>query len=67
MKLIQKTNRNFFVIISVALPISCALLYFSLNFFISDEVDEKLNVDLLRIEEQLGDIAYFPQLKAFKI
>ena len=22
---------------------------------------------LLRIEEQLGDIAYFPQLKAFKI
>ncbi|MFT6922167.1 MAG: two-component system OmpR family sensor kinase [Crocinitomicaceae bacterium] len=53
MKLITKTNRNYFITILVVLPISCVLLYVSLNYFISEEIDEKLYVDQLRIEEQL--------------
>lgn len=53
MKLITKTNRNYFITILVVLPISCVLLYVSLNYFISEEIDEKLYVDQLRIEKQL--------------
>jgi two-component system, OmpR family, sensor kinase len=53
MKLITKTNRNYFITILVVLPISCVLLYVSLNYFISEEIDEKLHVDQLRIEKQL--------------
>ena len=53
MKLISKTNRNFTIIILVILPISCALLFFSLKYFSSIEIDEKLRVDEMRIIEQL--------------
>lgn len=53
MKLINKTNRNFIVVILIVLPISCILLFFLLNYYISDEVDEKLRVDEMRIIEQL--------------
>jgi len=53
MKLIKKTNINFLVVILIILPISYLILFFSLNYFISDEVDEKLRVDELRITEQL--------------
>ena len=53
MKLINKTNRNFIAVILVVLPISCLLLFFSLNYYISDEVDEKMRVDEMRIIEQL--------------
>lgn len=53
MKLINKTNRNFIVVILIVLPISCLLLFLFLNYFISDEVDEKLRVDEMRIIEQL--------------
>lgn len=53
MKLIRKTNLNFALIILVVLPIASILLFISLNYFLSDEVDEKLRVDELRIIEQL--------------
>jgi hypothetical protein len=53
MKLITQTNKNFIIIILIVLPVSCFLLFFSLNYFISDEVDEKLRVDELRIINQL--------------
>lgn len=53
MKLITKTNRNFIAVILIVLPISCIILFFTLNHFMSDEVDEKLKVDELRIIEQL--------------
>jgi len=53
MKLISKTNRNFSIAILIVLPIACILLFVSLNYFIADEVDEKLRVDQLRIREQL--------------
>lgn len=53
MKLIQKTNKNFTIIILIVLPIASILLFASLNYFLLDEVDEKLKVDQLRIIEQL--------------
>lgn len=53
MKLIRKTNLNFGLIILIVLPIASILLFISLNYFLSDEVDEKLRVDELRIIEQL--------------
>ncbi len=53
MKLINKTNRNFILVTIIVLPIACILLFFSLNYFISDEVDEKLRVDEMRIIQQL--------------
>jgi two-component system OmpR family sensor kinase len=53
MKLIRKTNLNFALIILIVLPIASILLFISLNYFLSDEVDEKLRVDERRIIEQL--------------
>jgi len=53
MKLINKTNKNFIFIIIIVLPVACLSLFFSLNYFISDEVDEKLRVDEMRIIKQL--------------
>jgi len=53
MKLITKTNLNFLVVLAIVLPISCIALFFSLNYFLSDEVDELLKVDQMRIVEQL--------------
>lgn len=55
MKLIKKTNKNFTLILLGVLPVACALLFFSLTYFISDEVDEKLRVDELRIIEHLKE------------
>ncbi|NVK66281.1 MAG: HAMP domain-containing histidine kinase [Flavobacteriales bacterium] len=53
MKLIRQTNRNFAIIILIVLPQASLLLFVSLDHFLSDEVDEKLKVDELRITEQL--------------
>lgn len=55
MKLIKKTNKNFILILLGVLPVACMLLFFSLTYFISDEVDEKLRVDELRIIEHLKE------------
>lgn len=54
MKLINKTNRNFILVTLIVLPVACVLLFFSLDYFISDEVDEKLRVDEMRIIQQLN-------------
>ncbi|MCB9195671.1 MAG: HAMP domain-containing histidine kinase [Flavobacteriales bacterium] len=53
MKLIQRTNRSFAIIILIALSIAGVLLFLTLHYFIEEEVDEKLRVDELRITEQL--------------
>jgi len=53
MKLITKTNRNFIAVLLLTLPISLFALYFTLQFLIYDEVDEKLKLDELRIIQQL--------------
>lgn len=53
MKLIKKTNRNFIFILLGVIPLAIILLFFSLTYYIADEVDEKLRVDELRIVEQL--------------
>lgn len=53
MKLIQQTNRNFAFVILIVLPVAGVLLFASLNYFLSDEVDEKLRVDEWRITEQI--------------
>ena len=53
MKLITRTNRNFLAIILFLLPLSCIALFLMLNYFLSDEVDEKLRVDELRILQHI--------------
>ncbi len=53
MRLIQKTNRNFLVILIVILPLACAVIFFSIRYYIQGEVDEKLAVDELRIVQQI--------------
>ena len=53
MKLITKTNRYFSLVILVLLPIASSMIYASIHYFLSDEVDEKLRVDEMRIVEQL--------------
>ncbi|CAG5082868.1 sensor histidine kinase [Parvicella tangerina] len=53
MKLIKKTNRNFILILLGVIPLAIILLFFSLTYYMADEVDEKLRVDELRIVEQL--------------
>jgi hypothetical protein len=53
MKLIKKTNKNFLKLLLIVFPIASAMLYFSLNYFISEEIDEKLQVDELRITEHI--------------
>lgn len=53
MKLIQKTNRNFIWVMLGIFPIASLGLLFTLNYFIHDEIDEKLRVDEFRIMEQL--------------
>jgi signal transduction histidine kinase len=40
-------------VILLVLPLACVILFFSINYFISDEVDEKLRVDEFRIIQQL--------------
>lgn len=62
MKLIQRTNRNFAFILLILFPISAFILYFSLNSIISGEIDEKLRVDLLRIENELNHNPDFKSL-----
>lgn len=62
MKLIQRTNRNFAFILLILFPISAFILYFSLNRIISGEIDEKLRVDLLRIENELNHNPDFKSL-----
>lgn len=53
MKLIQKTNRNFIVLVLILVPIAIISIFFLLNYFIQNEVDEKLRVDEKRIIEQI--------------
>lgn len=53
MKLISRTTRNFALVVLIVLPIASGLLFLSLNYFLNDEVDEKLRVDELRITEQI--------------
>lgn len=53
MKLIHKTNRNFALLILLLLPVASIFLYFSIGYFIAEEVDEKLRVDEMRIVQQL--------------
>lgn len=55
MKLINKTNRNFAVLILLLLPIASLILYVSIGYFIAQEVDEKLRVDEMRIVQQLNE------------
>lgn len=53
MKLIQKSNRTQLKIILVLLPIAGVVLFFVLNYFIQDEIKEKLLVDELRVVQAI--------------
>lgn len=53
MRLIQKSNRSFLVILIVILPLACTVIFLSIRYYIQGEVEEKLAVDELRIVQQL--------------
>ncbi len=63
MKLIQRTNRNFLGILLSIVPLASIGLFFLLNLFIHNEVDEKLRVDEKRIIEQLKSGASVKSVK----
>ncbi len=71
MKLITKTNLNFLVVLAIVLPISCIALFFSLKYFMHDEMDELLEMDEMRIVEQLKEnatpISIAPVIEVIKI
>lgn len=71
MKLIKKTNRNFIFILLGVIPLAIVLLFFTLTYYIADEVDEKLRVDELRIVEQLKSnpefISVYPVIEVEEI
>jgi len=53
MKLIQKTNRSYLLILLIVFPIACVFFFFILKYFVEDETNEKLRADEFRIIERL--------------
>lgn len=52
-KLIEKSNQQFLVVLVILLSISSLIIFFLLNRYIKDELDEKLRNDEWRIIEKL--------------
>jgi signal transduction histidine kinase len=71
MKLLQKTNRAYFLISGLAFLIAGVIIYFVISFFFKDQLNEKLKSDIGDVElsiERNGTIPdYYPFIEAHEV
>jgi signal transduction histidine kinase len=71
MRLLQKTNRAYFLISGIAFVIAGVIIYFVLSFFFKDQLNEKLKSDIgdakLSIERNGTLPNYFPFIEAREV
>jgi two-component system, OmpR family, sensor kinase len=71
MKLVQKTNRAYFLISGLAFLIAGIIIYFVISFFFKDQLNEKLKSDIGDVElsiERNGTMPdYYPFIEAHEV
>jgi signal transduction histidine kinase len=71
MKLLQKTNRAYFLISGTAFAVAGAIIYYVLSIILADQLNEKLRLDIenvkLSIEKENTLPNYFPFIEAKEV
>lgn len=65
MRLLQKTNRAYFLISGIAFLIAGVIIYFALSFFFKDQLNEKLKSDIDDVKLSIGKNGTLPDYYPF--